>query len=99
MKLFFKQLFCRHKNKAIEFDTVEIEGIKFKTEMHHCVLCKKSVCYFERLEMETVCTCSCGNQSWSISESKLICKSCNKEYKFYDDVKACALIHLTNDNH
>lgn len=49
--------------------------------------------------METVCTCTCGNQSWSISESKLICRNCSKEYKFYDDVKACALIHLTNDNH
>ncbi len=46
--------------------------------------------------METVCTCTCGNQSWVISETKLICNKCDKIYKFYNDVKACDLIILTN---
>ena len=54
----------------------------------------------EKKNMETVCTCkSCGCQSWIVSENKIICRGCNKEYKFDADTLAKSLINLTNDNY
>ena len=49
--------------------------------------------------MERVDTCQCGCQSWIIAESKIICSKCGKEYYFYKDMPAYALINLVNDNY
>ena len=50
--------------------------------------------------METVATCkSCGCQSWIITEGKIICRGCNKEYNFFNDTLARSLINMINDNY
>ena len=49
--------------------------------------------------MEKVATCKCGCQKWIITDNKIICSKCDKEYTFYDDMPACVLINLVNDNY
>lgn len=49
--------------------------------------------------MEKVATCKCGCQKWIITDNKIICSKCDKEYYFYSDMPAHVLINLVNDNY
>ena len=49
--------------------------------------------------MDKVATCKCGCQSWGITDYKIICSKCGKEYHFYSDMPANVLINLVNDNY